>query len=514
MATQPNAVGQAEDRWEHLVQNAVYGIFRLDAEGRFLLANPALAQMLGYGSIVDLLCVTSGARFFRDPDDLDRLVERARQSDRVDGVEVEWVRKDGTVITVRLSGRAVRGRSGGVEGLELVAEDVTERRSLERQVQRAQKMEAVGRLAGGIAHDFNNLLVAILGYADLLAKDLAPGDARLAHVEQVRMAGERAASLTKQLLAFSRRQVIDRQPLSLTEVVRDMAPMLHRLIGENIRLDCRIDPTVAATKADRGQIEQVVMNLVVNARDAMPQGGTLTISTRNAVVSGNHDGVKGPIPAGRYAVLSVEDTGVGMAPEVQAHLFEPFFTTKEEGKGTGLGLSTVYGIVVNSGGAVSVRSVPGRGSAFDVYLPATHAPVAVSMPPATTPPAKPRGETVLLVEDDPSVRDLARQILTMAGYKVVATGDAAEALAALENEAKDARVLVADIVLPDASGVELAERVRAAAPNVGLLLTSGYTTHAIEVETLHGLKAGFLQKPFRMEALLKGVERALAGRAA
>ncbi len=510
MDASARTVRRDEDRWERLVQNAVYGIFRLDAEGRFLLANPALASMLGYASVVDLLCVTSGSSIFRDRGQFDALFDGARTTDRIDGVEVEWVRRDGTPITARLSGRAVRGAAGAVEGLELLAEDVTERRSLERQVQCAQKMEAVGRLAGGIAHDFNNLLVAILGYGDMLARSLPEGDPRLAYADQVRKAAERAASLTRQLLAFSRRQVIDRQPLSLSHVVTDMEPMLRRLIGENIRLECRLDPSLARTRADRGQVEQVVMNLVVNARDAMPHGGALTIATRAATISGRREPAKGSIPAGRYAVLSVEDTGVGMSPEVQSHLFEPFFTTKEEGKGTGLGLSTVYGIVTGSGGTVSARSAPGKGTAFDVYWPTTADAPVEEASEALPPRAGPSGETVLLVEDDEPVRELARQILADAGYRVVTAADAAEAMTAAQGEARAARVLVTDLVLPDASGLELAERVRTFLPGVGLLLTSGYTTHEIEVETLHGLKAGFLQKPFRMAALLRGVEKALA----
>jgi signal transduction histidine kinase/CheY-like chemotaxis protein len=462
--------------------------------------------------VADLLRAPSGP--FSDPAEWERLLEGARASDGLQGVDVRWQRRDGAPITVRLSGRAVRGEGGVLEGLELLAEDVTERRSLELQVQRAQKMEAVGRLAGGIAHDFNNLLVAILGYGDMLAASIPESDPLRRCVEQIQRAGDRAVSLTRQLLAFSRRQVIDCRVLSPNEVVAGMEPMLRRLIGENLVLETRLDPSLARTRADRGQLEQVVMNLVVNARDAMPRGGTITIATRGAEVErGAVDATGAPFHSGRYVVLAVTDTGTGMSAEVQSRLFEPFFTTKEEGKGTGLGLSTVYAIVRNVGGSVSVTSRLGVGSTLEVWLPATDEAPEVVVPAAPSAPAAPSGETILLVEDESAVRDLSRTLLTQAGYRVFAAADATEALALLAGSAKGARLLVTDLVLPDLSGIELAQQVLQLAPDTRVLLTSGYTAHSIDVATLEGLRASFLQKPFRIEAFLASVRKALSGAA-
>ncbi len=395
------------------------------------------------------------------------------------------------------------------------AQERHERASLEEQLRRAQKMEAIGRLAGGVAHDFNNLLVAILGYADILRSTLEPADPRGRPVAEILKAGERAASLTRQLLAFSRRQVLERTDLDLNAVVRDVKAMLERLIGEDVVLRTRLEAGLPTVLADRGQTEQVLMNLAVNARDAMPQGGDLTIETRAVRIEMPLAGLPTPIGPGHYVRLAVEDVGAGMTDEVKSHLFEPFFTTKEQGKGTGLGLSTVYGIVTQSGGGVRVESKPGAGSRFEVYLPVTRSQGSAPAVARQTAPAERTtpcgGETLLLVEDDAAVRDLGRDILEGGGFHPLLAANAEEAQAILARHQGPIHALVTDIVLPDLSGLELARLVREAHPDMRILFTSGYTAQSIDIGAVERMSAPFLQKPYRPRVLLEKVRAALDG---
>jgi signal transduction histidine kinase/CheY-like chemotaxis protein len=380
----------------------------------------------------------------------------------------------------------------------------------EDQIRHLQKMEAVGRLAGGIAHDFNNLLTVITGYSQLLLGTLPVGDPMRRGVDLIQTTAQRAAGLTRQLLAFSRKQVLAPTVLDLNEVVPGMAAMLQRLIGETIELEFRPGQELGSVKVDLGQLEQVIVNLVVNARDAMPKGGRITLETANVELREDHARRHIGVTTGSYAMLTVTDTGTGMDPETQSHIFEPFFTTKEPGQGTGLGLATVYGIVRQSGGSISVDSEPGEGSTFTIYLPrvqeAPEKREAASLPPA-------RGsETLLVVEDENEVRVLVQKILEDYGYIVLSAGTIAEALRIAERHAGPIHLLVTDMVMPQMSGSELAECLRSLRPEVAALYMSGYTDHAIVNDGRSGHGAPFIQKPFTPDALARKVREVLDSR--
>src|SRR5438128_2334476 len=364
------ALRATEASFQTLVEHAPVGIYRSTPQGRFLSVNAAVVRMLGYDSAADVLALEMGRDVYADAAERQRLVERDSYSDRqYDNVEATWKRRDGRLLTVQLSVRAVRNAAGQVEYYETFVRDVTDQRRLQEQVLQSQKMEAVGRLAGGIAHDFNNLLTVITSYSDLLLEDLAPGDAKRDDLEQVRKAADGAAALTRQLLAFSRQQVVEPRVVSLNTVIEGLQKILRRVIGEDIELTTTLAPDLGAVRADVGQLEQVLMNLAVNARDAMPTGGRLTIEAANVEMDEVYVRSHAPARPGRYVMLALSDTGIGMDEQTKARIFEPFFTTKESGKGTGLGLATVYGIVKQAGGFIWVYSEPGRGTSFKVYLP-------------------------------------------------------------------------------------------------------------------------------------------------
>src|SRR5712671_1783439 len=345
------ALRNSEARYRSLILSAAYGIYRCSVGGAFLDVHPALIAMLGYGSVEEVLRLDARRDVFFNPQELDRLTEDYSRTGTLNGVEVQWKAKDGHVIVVRLSGRPVSGAEQPAEELEIIAEDITDRRQLEEQFRQAQKMEAVGRLAGGVAHDFNNLLMVINGYTEVLLEELNASSAMYQKVQSIQQAADRAATLTRQLLAFSRKQLLELKVVDVNSVISDMERLLRPLIGENIELITRLATDTGHTRADAGQLEQVIMNLVVNAKDAMPDGGKLTVQSSDVTVRQNFHEHRFVQP-GRYAVISVADTGHGMDRETQSRIFEPFFTTKEKGKGTGLGLSTVYGIVKQSSGYV------------------------------------------------------------------------------------------------------------------------------------------------------------------
>ena len=503
-----DALRASELRNRSLVQSAVYGIYRSNAEGNFLEVNPAMVNMLGYSSADEVLALRMSRDVYVDPAERERLIRQHPREARVDNVEVKWKRKDGKPITVRLSGRAIEGPKGDVEGFEMIAEDVTERRALEEQLRQSQKMEAVGRLAGGVAHDFNNLLTVIRGYSELMLDEFTSADPLRNEVEEIRKAADRAAGLTRQLLAFSRQQVMAPKVLDLNIVVSNMERLLKRLLGEDIHLGSVLAQDLGRVKADPGQLEQVIMNLAVNARDAMPKGGKLTVETANAELDQSYTHEHMGAKAGSYVMLAVSDTGSGMTAEVKQRIFEPFFTTKELGKGTGLGLSTVYGIVKQSEGYIWVYSEPGRGTSFKVYLPRVDAPADAHLEHSPSRTVHKGTETVLLVEDEDGVRALVRQVLAKHGYSVLEARHGGEALLHCERHAEDIHLLVTDVVLEQMSGTELASRLASLRPKMKVLYISGYTDDAI---LHHGVTQGthFLQKPFTTESLARKIRQVL-----
>ncbi len=506
---QQDALRESEARYRSLVQSAVFGMYRSNVEDRFLDVNPALVSMLGYESPEQVLRLNLARDIFADPADYRKLIRAYAADERVAGVEVAWKRKDGTRFTVRLSGRPLLDSSGEPVGFEMIAEDITERRALELQLQQSQRMEAIGRLAGGVAHDFNNLLTVIKGYSELMLEEFKPNDPMRGEMEEVQRAADRAAALTRQLLAFSRRQVLAPKVLDLNELVRDTEKLLRRLLGEDVELIASLDQQLGSVRADPGQIEQVLMNLAVNARDAMPSGGKLTLETSNVDLDRSYTREHAVIKPGRYVLLAVSDNGSGMDAETASHVFEPFFTTKEQGKGTGLGLSTVYGIVKQSGGYIWVYSEPGMGTTFKIYLPRVDG-AAERLPTQQLRPEVYRGtETILLVEDEEGVRSLIRQVLTRHGYTVLESAHGGEALLLCERHPGRIDLLLTDVVLSQMSGRELAERLSPLRSEMRVLYMSGYTDEAIVHHGVLTPGSAFVQKPFTTEALTRKVRQVL-----
>jgi PAS domain S-box-containing protein len=418
-------------------------------------------------------------------------------------------KKNGELFWEHASISPVRNGDGTITHFVAIKEDISSRKNLEAQLRQAQKMEAIGRLAGGIAHDFNNLLTAINGYSDLVLNRLGKTDPLRKDLGEIRKAGERAAALTRQLLAFSRKQMMQPRLLDLNQVVGDMDKMLRRLIGEDIELALQLDPHLGYVKADPGQIEQVIMNLVINARDAMPHGGKLVIETRNVEFKAAHAKTQEEMNTGSYVKVAVTDTGSGMDPETQSHIFEPFFTTKEKGKGTGLGLSTAYGIIKQSGGHILVSSSPGHGSSFQVYLSSVEAePEAASV--KGTAAKQPSGmETILVVEDEEMIRSLILEILELGGYTTLEAANGDEALLICERQDKPIHLLLTDVVMPHLGGKELAGRLMALRPALKVLFMSGYTDEAVQQHGLLQPNTAFLQKPFSPDTLAKKIREVL-----
>jgi PAS domain S-box-containing protein len=496
---------------EGIVQSTAEGIAVEDAEGYFTFVNPAAATVLGY-TPEELV-----GRHWTDvipPDQQPtvRAADERRMRGQADRYELELVRKDGTRFPVLVSGSPrFDTEEGRFAGTLAVFTDLSELKRLEEQFLQAQKMEAVGRLAGGVAHDFNNLLTVIHLSSRLLERQLRPEDPLGGHVQRIQDAGRRAANLTKQLLAFSRREIVEPKVLDLNDLIGELSKMLRRLLGEDVELLTALGEDLWPVYADPTQVEQVIVNLAVNARDAMPTGGTLTLETGNVVLDAAYAAHHLEVEPGEYVMLAVSDTGVGMNDEVKAHLFEPFFTTKEKGKGTGLGLSTVFGIVKQNGGHVWVYSEPGQGTSFKIYLPRVgKATQAASDRPTSGATSPLRGsETLLLVEDETEVRELVKNILTAQGYQVLVAQDGVEALQVAGEYKEPIHLLLTDVVMPRMSGRELADQLRARHPQVRVLYMSGYTDNAI---VHHGvLEAGiaFLPKPLTEDRLLREVRAVL-----
>jgi PAS domain S-box-containing protein len=434
-----------------------------------------------------------------EPEQRARIEAVIRGGGKVRDVEVRLSKKSGDPIDVRMSLETFT--VGGIECVFALSHDITEEKRLEEQLRQSQKMEAIGRLAGGIAHDFNNLLTAINGYSEILASDLQPGSAAHDAAAHINHSARRASSLTEQLLLFTRRQPQRGRVVEINDVVHSMSAMLARLIGEDVELVLELGCYVGCVRVDPAQIEQVLLNLVVNARDAMPDGGRLVLETVAATGTDARPGVR----------LTVRDSGCGIAPEIRAHIFEPFFTTKQVGKGTGLGLSIVYGVITQAGGSISVESAPGNGAAFHIWLPRVDEP-AEAMAAATAYEARQQrgGETVLIVEDDEDVRDFVEFVLRQAGYRVLAAADPTGGLQFAEAHAGEIHLLLSDIVMPEMSGNEMAARAQALRPAMKVLHMSGYPGG----RQRHGGFApsgAFLQKPFSVETLTQAVRTMLDG---
>jgi len=501
---------RSELNFRSLVTNAPYGVCRCDSTGKILDANPAFLELLGRSSVEEMI----GQHIYglyADNDQWFDLADFLRSLSPFKGLNAEWKRKDGTTTVVRISGRSVsNGRDGGVV-FELFAEDVTERRALEQQLRQSQKMEAVGRLAGGIAHDFNNLLMVILGYSEFLLERLGAEPHLRGPAQEIASAAERASSLTRQLLAFSRKQMLAPRIVNLNDVATENLKMLTRMIGEDIDLVMVPGQSLWSVRADAGQIDQVIMNLAVNARDAMPSGGKLTIETSNVTLDEDYARIHAPLRPGDYVMVAISDTGAGMDPETQSHIFEPFFTTKGP-KGTGLGLSTVYGIVKQSGGYIWVYSEMGRGTTFKIYLPrvaSTGETAAHVAAPTQGHKVEPGTETILLVEDEANLRYLARQYLEKQGYKVIEAADGAVAMQIAVAHEAVIHLLLTDVIMPGMNGRELAQRIAEIRPNVKILYMSGYTENVIGHNGMLDAGIRLLQKPFNLRDLRSKVREVL-----
>ena len=508
-ASQEN-LRRSELNFRSLVTNAPYGICRCDSTGKILDANPAFLQLLGLTSASELI----GQHIFglyAETDQWFALADFLRSAEPFKGVGAEWRRKDGTNTMVRISGRSVNNGGDGRVVFELFAEDVTERHILEQQLRQSQKMEAIGRLAGGIAHDFNNLLMVISGYSEFLLERLGAEPHLRGPAQEIAGAADRASSLTRQLLAFSRKQMLAPRIVNLNDVATENIKMLTRMIGEDIDLVMVPGPNLWSVRADAGQIDQVIMNLAVNARDAMASGGKLTIETSNVTLDEDYARVHAPLPAGDYVMVAISDTGEGMDNETQSHIFEPFFTTKGT-KGTGLGLSTVYGIVKQSGGYIWVHSELGRGTTFKIYLPRV-ASTGQAVPHVAAPVeyrrVEPGRETILLVEDEANLRYLARQYLEKQGYKVIEAADGAVAMQIAVAHDKVIHLLLTDVIMPGMNGRELAQRICEIRPNVKVLYMSGYTENVIGHDGMLDAGVSLLQKPFTLRDLKSKVREVL-----
>jgi two-component system, cell cycle sensor histidine kinase and response regulator CckA len=495
------ALRQSEERFRQLVENAPYGVM-VEAGLRLIYVNPAAARIMGAESAAQLL----GSSWLERVDTSERAVVRERAGMVAGGstvmmAERKLLRLTGETLATEISATPIvyDGQPAALAFLR----DVTaqkqaeeERARLEQRLRHAQKMESVGRLAGGVAHDFNNHLTVINGYCDMLLDELAGDDPLREEIAEIRAAGQRAAALTQQLLTFSRRQVVELRPINLNGVVEEHCRMVRRLIGDDIEVATELDRELGLVMADRGQMQQVLMNLAVNARDAMPSGGTLTITTANAVIGGGAGASAPDIKPGCYVVLTVIDTGSGMTPEVMSKIFEPFFTTKSMGVGTGLGLATVYGIVEQAGGFLRVSSEPGQGATFRIYLPLTAAGQELSGE-ATARRAPVRGsETVLVVEDQDDVRRLALTILKRNGYRLLEASNGADALAVAEQYPHHIDLLITDVVMPGMTGRELAGRLRDARARLKVLYMSGYSADVIATQGVIEPGMAYLPKPF------------------
>lgn len=475
--------------------------------GRYVDVNDSFLRVTGYRREEVLGHTAREMKLWNRPEDRAQYLEMLKQTGSVRDLEIIFQTKPGAQRTGLISAELID--IGGEKCAIAVIKDITERNILEKQLRQAQRMEAVGQLTGGIAHDFNNLLGVIIGYSDILEVHLDPNTKFYKHALEIRKAGQRAASLTRQLLAFSRQQVLEPTFLALNSIVIETENMLQRLLGENIELKTVLDPTLGLVKADQGQIEQVIINLAVNARDAMPKGGELRIETANVEADDDYVIQHAPMSTGSFVALTITDTGVGMDAETQAHIFEPFFTTKERGKGTGLGLATVYGVVKQSGGFISVWSEPGRGSAFKIHLPRVEEPRAIAAHDRSSNEPWRGSETILLTEDEESLRELVLSMLSENGYTVLEAANGTEAMEIARQARGKIDLLLTDVVMPGLGGPDLADQLVALYPEIKVLYMSGYTEFAAPQNKMLQQGRPLLQKPFTQQSLARKVRDVL-----
>jgi two-component system, cell cycle sensor histidine kinase and response regulator CckA len=501
---------RAEQKYRTIFENSVEGIYQTTPDGKYISANPALAHMLGFDSEAELIDARYDIRTqeYVNPEVRDEFVKALKDHGSVQKFEYQAYRKDGKTIWVSENARAVLTPQGNIHHFEGTVQDITQHRELEQQLRQMQKIEAIGRLAGGVAHDFNNILMAISSYAELLDRKLTD-EAMRRYADEIVKATDRGSSLTQGLLTFSRKQVSSPKIVDPNSLIAEQLKMLKRLIPEDIEVRFVPGAGIGCVKADPGQLEQVIMNLVINARDAMPNGGRLVLETSNAQLDETSALSRNEPEAAQYVLLGVSDNGCGMDAETKSHIFEPFFTTKEQGKGTGLGLATVFGIVKHSGGQIFVNSEPGLGTAFKVFFPSVAA-----KPQATTNAGNGHGSvpgtgTILLVEDEDGVRNSAAEYLSENGYTVLKANGGSEALQMAEQYEQDIDLLLTDLVMPQMSGTELAKKIAEMRPRICTIFMSGYSNNLLSDQQLTDPRQVLLKKPFRLAALGEQVRETL-----
>ncbi len=507
-----DALRKSEARYRGLVNNATYGVYWEKPDGTLIYANPALVKMLGYQDAGELLAVEKTEAVYRDPSKHAAVFADYAERQRIDAV-AEWKRKDGRVITIRMQGRRATDSGENDEWIEVMVEDVTERIALETQLQQAQKFEAIGQLAGGIAHDFNNMIGAILGWADMGIDETETESKLRRYFEKVHHQGQRAASLTRQLLAFARRQILEPRDIDLNQSVTEGLSLLEKVIGSNIVIRTTMGPGLPLVHADPTQLEQVLMNLCINARDAMPEGGSLSVETSKAVFDAEACKLQPLAQPGEYVVLAVTDSGTGMDAATLDRIFEPFFTTKELGKGTGLGLATVYGIVRQHGGFVHVYSEVGTGTTFRVYIPASAAQAPSPEKRDDSLPIRGGTETLLLVEDHEGLRQLAIETLSKLGYSVIAASDGEHAIHEFALHQHDIDLVLLDLVLPNLNGPEIYRRISETRPDLPVVFASGYSADFAMLRKIQESGLSVLQKPYTARDLARKIREALDCRA-
>ncbi|MFQ5705631.1 MAG: PAS domain S-box protein, partial [Gemmatimonadales bacterium] len=503
---------ESETKYRELVEHATYGIYHSSRDGRFLMVNPALVKMLGYESEEELLAVDMARDIYRNPADRAKLIAQQSGSERSAFREVEWKRRDGTPVTIQLSGRAVVNDSGEFQYFEGIAEDVTERRLLEAQLRQAQKMEAVGALTGGIAHDFNNLLSVILTNTQIMSESSADADGELQNLlSDIRAAAENGADMVRRLLGFSRTTPLTKDTVDLAQVVTAMSSMLQRLIPENVTVEVVADDPIKAVSADRAAVEQILLNLVTNARDAMPGGGTLTIAVSNTTVS---SGLRAAFPwfvPGEYVLVAVTDTGTGMDEATRSRIFEPFFTTKPEGAGTGLGMAMVYGLMKQHGGFIQVESELGSGTTMKLYFPVGNREEVIHEHRVVARDVEDLAgdETILYVEDQDALLRAGTRVLERHGYTVIPAANGQEAIDIFGQRRSEIDLVICDLVMPELGGAQVLEALKEARLDIPFIMTTGYSANDTPDSLVSNLTVPILRKPWTMEELLRAVRDAV-----